>query len=174
VRIGIQRGVQGFALSFVRTFTQISQSADFVKQELQAAGKTGRFTYLLKIEDPIGVRNLKFVLAQCKQVNLNVIVLAARGDLFTEMPQEDLPLVQEAIITVCHDAKVPVMVGTGIFTTMQRKPVPSRAEYVDVFHMCRQGVDWVLLSDETSNSKYPVEVVKLLNAALRKYAISEA
>ncbi len=174
VRIGIQRGVYGFALSFVRAFTQISQSADFIKQELQAAGKTGQFTYLLKIEDPIGVRNLKSILVQCKQVNLNVIVLAARGDLFTEMPQEDLPLVQDAIITECHDAKVPVMVGTGIFTTMQRKPVPSRAEYVDVFHMCRQGVDWVLLSDETSNSRYPVEAVKLLNIALKKYAISEA
>ncbi len=169
VRLGIQQGIQAFALSFIRTFTQIEQSADFIKQEQHAASKASNNTYLLKIEDPVGVRNLNSILIQCKQANLRIIVLVARGDLFTEMPREDLPLVQDAIITVCHDAGVPVMVGTGIFASMQRKPFPSRAEYGDVFHMCKQGVDWVLLSDETSNGIYPVEVVRTLLATLKKY-----
>ncbi len=172
VRLGIQLGVQAFAFSFIRTFTQISQSADFVKQEQQAAGKPGQITYLLKIEDPVGVGNLKSILTQCKQANLSVIVLVARGDLFTEMPREDLPLVQDAIINLCHAASVPVMVGTGIFGSMQRRPVPSRAEYVDVFHICKQSVDWILLSDETANGQYPVEVVRALNTALKKYSTS--
>ncbi len=169
-RVGIQHGVYGFALSFIRTFDQILQTMDFIDRETQKAGKKNNFTYLLKIEDPVGVRNLKSILEQCKQANLNVIALVARGDLFTEMLHEDLPLVQEALVSACHCASVPVMVGTGIFTTMQRKPLPSRAEYVDVYNICKQGVDWVLLSDETSNGDYPVEVVRVLNAALKKYS----
>ncbi len=171
-RVGIQHGVQGFALSFIRAFDQITLSTEFINQEIQAAGVKRNLVYLLKIEDPHGVRNLKVILEQCKAASLNVIVLVARGDLFTEMPREELPLVQDAIIATCRDASVPVMVGTGIFSSMQRKPVPSRAEYVDVFHLCKQSVDWILLSDETANGQYPVEVVRALTAALKKFCTS--
>ncbi|MHA1733983.1 MAG: pyruvate kinase [Promethearchaeota archaeon] len=170
VDVGVRGGVTGFALSFVRSFDQVYNTVEYIRDEAERRGGGQEFTYLLKIEDLTGRDNLGNILRQCRSRKIATRVIVARGDLFVEVPRVDLPFVQREIVETCHQHNTPVVVGTGIFKSMQERPFASRAEYADLFQIVRQGADWVLLSDEVSNSKYPREVVLAVRNALLKYA----
>ncbi len=62
------------------------------------------------------------------------------------------------------------MVATQLLTSMTMNPVPpTRAEVVDIMTAVKQGVDALLLTDETAVGKYPVEAVKWLERIAAKY-----
>lgn len=169
VQIGIEKHVQGFAPSFVRNFEQLNETVTFIEGLRQKVMNPPPITYLIKIEDLIGVQNLPTILTRGKQVGLKMIVMVARGDLFNELPPEDLPVTQQYIVTLCHEHQVPVMVATGIFTSMKENERPTRAEYMDLFQICMQGADWILLSDEIANGTHPIEVVAAVRKSLLRF-----
>jgi len=172
VQIGIEKHVQGFAPSFIRDFDQLNKTTEYVKEVRQKVMGAPPVTYLIKIEDSIGVQNLPSILTQGKQAGLKMIIMVARGDLFNELSPEDLPIVQQYIINLCHEQQIPVMIATGIFTSMKENEKPSRIEYQDLFQICAQNADWILLSDEVANGKHPVEVVATINKTLQRFSAS--
>jgi pyruvate kinase len=95
--------------------------------------------------------------------------MVARGDLFVELSYEELPFAQEHIIKVCKKYDVPVIVGTGILSSMQHRKNPSQAEICDVYNILKSGVDSFMLSGETSYGQNPALVVKTLNDISQKY-----
>lgn len=91
-------------------------------------------------------------------------IMVARGDLAVEVGAELVPIVQRRTISLCRKYSKISIVATQMMASMVDSPEPTRAEVSDVATAVIQGVDVVMLSDETAAGKYPGETV----AAMKK------
>jgi len=153
LRFGLRTGVDYVAMSFLRTPADVRA----VKKLIPSGGPK----LIAKIEKSEAVKNLQGILAESDGA------MVARGDLGIEVPIETVPAIQKDIIARCNSAGKPVIVATQMLVSMVNFPVPSRAEVTDVSTAILDGTDAVMLSDETTVGKYPVEAVKMLDRIAR-------
>ena len=153
LRFGLKLGVDYIAASFVRTPGDIRA----IRKLIPAGGPL----VIAKIEKKEGVGNFGAILDESDGA------MVARGDLGIEVPIETVPLIQKEIINTSNEAGKPVIVATQMLVSMVNFPVPSRAEVTDVSTAILDGADAVMLSDETTVGKYPVESVKMLDKIAR-------
>ena len=118
---------------------------------------------IAKIETPSALRSLE------KIIEVADLVLVARGDLGMHFPLQEVPRLQEKIVTESIKRGKPVIVATQILGSMIENPVPTRSEIVDVVTAVREGVDVLMLTGETAIGKYPVETVRWLRRILETY-----
>ncbi len=90
------------------------------------------------------------------------VIIIARGDLGNDMPLWELPRVQKRIEDACHKAGKPYIVVTQMLASMERNPVPTRAEVSDIYHAVYHGAWGVMLTGETAVGAYPVEAIRYL------------
>jgi pyruvate kinase len=153
LRFGLSQGVDYVAISFVRTPSDVRA----VKRLVPPGGPK----LVAKIEKKEAVQNLRGILDHADGV------MVARGDLGIEVPIETVPAIQKEIIGLSNRAGKPVIVATQMLLSMVNFPVPSRAEVTDVSTAILDGADAVMLSDETTVGKYPVEAVRMLDRIAR-------
>jgi pyruvate kinase len=153
LKFGLEHGVDFVATSFVRAPSDIRS----VKRLVPPDGPM----LIAKIEKQEAVRNFDAILEEADGV------MVARGDLGIEAPIETVPAIQKRIIAKCNRAGKPVIVATQMLMSMVNYPVPSRAEVTDVSTAILDGTDAVMLSDETTVGKYPVESVLMLDRIAR-------
>ncbi|WP_047981611.1 pyruvate kinase [Ornithinibacillus contaminans] len=152
IEFGISQGIDFIAASFVRRASDILE----IRELLEKHDAT-HIQIIPKIENQEGVDNIDSIL----EVSDGLMV--ARGDLGVEIPAEDVPLVQKALIRKCNTAGKPVITATQMLDSMQRNPRPTRAEASDVANAIFDGTDAIMLSGETAAGNYPVESVKTMN-----------
>ena len=87
-------------------------------------------------------------------------LLVARGDLGVEIGIEQLPAVQEMLVSKAISYNKIVIVATQMMESMIHSRVPTRAEVFDVANAVTSGVDAIMLSAETAIGKYPVDVIQ--------------
>jgi pyruvate kinase len=153
LKFGVTHGVDFVAISFVRTPADVKA----VRKLMPANGPR----LISKIEKKEAVRSFKGILAESDGV------MVARGDLGIEVPIETVPGIQKSIIVSCNEVGKPVIVATQMLVSMVNFPVPSRAEVTDVSTAILDGTDAVMLSDETTVGRYPVESVRMLDRIAR-------
>jgi pyruvate kinase len=156
ITLGVELGVDFFALSFVR------QKSDLDQLHSVLTGKRSKALVIAKIEDQLAVRAINDMIEGAD------VIMIARGDLGIECPMEELPIIQRRIVKSCLRLGKPVIVATQMLESMITNPVPTRAEITDVANAVFEQADAVMLSGETSLGRYPVECVGVLNrVALR-------
>lgn len=153
LKFGLQQEVDFVAMSFVRTPGDVRAVRKLVPRDGPLL--------VAKIEKKEAVANFDEILSEADGV------MVARGDLGIEVPIETVPTIQKSIISRCNEAGKPVIVATQMLLSMVNFPVPSRAEVTDVSTAILDGTDAVMLSDETTVGKYPVEAVGMLDKIAR-------
>jgi pyruvate kinase len=152
ILFGIEQGVDFIAASFVRRASDVLEIRQLLEDNNAAT-----IQIVPKIENQEGVDNIDEVL----EVSDGLMV--ARGDLGVEIPAEEVPLVQKALIKKCNALGKPVITATQMLDSMQRNPRPTRAEASDVANAIFDGTDAIMLSGETAAGAYPTEAVQTMH-----------
>jgi len=161
IRVGIEVGIDFYALSFVRE----PDDVDIMRRFLNDNGSNARI--VAKIEDQSAITNLDDIITAADAL------MVARGDLGIEIPYETLPMVQKAAVTSCLRRGKPVIVATHMLESMITQPVPTRAEITDVANAAIEQADCVMLSGETATGKYPIQCVEVLNRVIGAIEIQD-
>jgi pyruvate kinase len=151
VALGARLGVEFIALSFVREESDIEQLRRVLKR------KKSKALIMAKIEDQSAVQSIEAIIKGADAI------MVARGDLGIEVPMEELPIIQRRIVKSCIRLGKPVVVATHMLESMTLNPLPTRAEITDVANAVFEQADAVMLSNETTIGRYPVECVQILN-----------
>lgn len=138
------------AHSFVRT----KQDLIDIQNILDTRGS--HIKLIAKIENQEGVDHIDEILDHCYSI------MVARGDLGVELPAEQIPITQRALVQKCIESKKPVIIATQMLHSMIHSPRPTRAEVSDIAGAIYQRVDAIMLSGETANGAYPVEAVRTM------------
>ena len=148
------------ALKLGATFVGLSFviSADDVEKVKSIVGD--KAWVISKIEKKGALENLKEIIKKSDGV------MVARGDLGVEIGLANLPQTQRRIIRLSRLYGKPVILATQVLESMVSSPIPTRAEVIDVANSVSQGVDAIMLSDETAMGQYPLEAVKTLHALI--------
>lgn len=144
-------------VSFARDAQHIASVRGFVDR---LGGKN--IKVLAKIESPSGVRRIRDILDEADGV------VVARGDLGMHFPLEEIPRIQEEIVSVARSKYKPVVVATQLLSSMIEHPTPTRSEVMDVYNAVKMGVDALMLTSETAIGKYPVHAVTWLTRIASK------
>jgi len=156
VDVGVEEGVEFFALSFVREPDDLDIFHRYLSDHCSPA------KVIAKIEDQQAIRNLEDI------IKASDGLMIARGDLGVECPFEDLPIIQSRAISACIQNTTPVIVATHMLESMIDSPIPTRAEVTDIANAIREEADCVMLSGETTIGKYPVECVETINRIAKR------
>jgi pyruvate kinase len=156
LEFALSQNVDWVALSFVRSDKDIYELRDKINERGKKA------LIIAKIEKPEAVRNIDAI------VKATDGVMIARGDLGVEMPMEEVPVIQKAVVRKCLANSKPVIIATQMMESMIANPKPTRAEANDVANAVMDGADAVMLSGETSVGLYPVRVVEFMDRIIRK------
>lgn len=148
---GIEEGADIYSLSFVCSAQDVLDIRNFLK-------KHGEENAILcsKIESELGVRNLDEI------IEVSDSLMVARGDLGVEIPFEQIPNVQNEIISKCIAKGKTVITATEMLESMINNARPTRAEISDVANAVEDGSSAVMLSGESSAGKYPVLCVETM------------
>lgn len=137
-----------------------------------------------KVRDILEKNNKKdiglIVKVDCKEAydNIDEIISFAdsiminRDELGVEVPYQDLPNVQKEIIRKANDNTKEVILTTQMLHSMIYNPRPTRAEVSDVANAIIDGVDAVMLIEETAIGNYPKEALETIDRII-KYVESQ-
>ncbi len=150
LEFGLEQGVDYVAMSFVRTQGDVLE----VKELMTRRGRS--VPVIAKIEKHEALDHIDEIIAVVDGI------MVARGDLAVETALERVPVVQKELILKCNRAGKPVITATQMLKSMVDNPRPTRAEANDVANAVLDGTDAVMLSEETTVGRYPVEAVRTM------------
>ena len=154
LQFGVEQNVDWVALSFVRTGEDVRYARAHLNQLNSQA------PVMAKLERRECIDNLDDILREVDGI------MVARGDLGVEMPMEEVPVIQKNMVKKANEAGKISSVATQMLRSMVNSPTPTRAEISDIANAVLDGCDSILLSDEIAVGAYPVEAVRIADAAI--------
>ncbi len=156
MRFGVEMGVDIVAVSFVKDPVDVLMAKKYIKSF------GGDQPVFAKIEKHEAVKNADAI------VDAADGIMVARGDLGVEIEIERVPIVQKELVAKSIDRGKPVITATQMLTSMINSPFPTRADVSDIANAVLDGTDAVMLSDETTVGRYPVEAVEMMDRTIRE------
>ncbi len=144
------------AASFISSARDVQIIRTFIKKH------NPQLQIIAKIENTAAVKNIKDIVAATDGV------MVARGDLGENLPYEQLPALQELILTEAQNQGKVVIVATQMLETLMKHPLPKRPEVTDVATAVRARVDAVMLSGETASGQYPLEAINVMHKIIKE------
>ncbi|MBP6005606.1 pyruvate kinase [Candidatus Saccharibacteria bacterium] len=155
IRFAVDNGVDYIALSFVQEAKDVEQLRGILKK-----ANAEHIGIITKIETQAALRSLESIIVSSD------VVMVARGDLGTETPIENVPMIQKRIIKLAKLSRKPVIVATQMLESMINSPMPTRAEVSDIANAVIDQADCLMLSGETAAGYYPLEVIQLMKRTI--------
>ncbi|MFC1937623.1 pyruvate kinase [Chloroflexota bacterium] len=156
IRFACKQNPDFIALSFVGKPEDLVQARALLNQQGCDA------PVIVKVERGQAVAHFDQIL------NISDGIMVARGDLGVDIPIQRIPLVQKEIIRKCNRAGKPVITATQMLESMVEANRPTRAEVTDVANAIFDGTDAIMLSEETSVGKYPVQAVRMMSQVAKE------
>jgi len=148
---GIHMGVDYVAISFIQ------DAGDIRKVKKWLTDRKQQIPLIAKIEKSEALCNIEEILSESDGI------MIARGDLGVEIPPEEVPLIQKALIQKANKTSKIVITATQMLESMTEHLRPTRAETTDVANAVLDGTDALMLSAETAMGKYPVDALKMMD-----------
>ena len=152
VHFACQNDVDFVACPFVSNLDEIKK----VKSILQANGKKD-IRLIVKIDCKEAYENIDEIIQFADSIMIN------RDELGMELPYQDLPGIQKEIIRKANTAIKEVILTTQMLHSMIYNPRPTRAEVSDVANAVIDGVDAIMLIEETAIGSYPKEALETVD-----------
>ena len=143
------------ACPFVGNLEEITK----VKELIKSHGKN--IGIIVKIDCKDGYDNLDDILEIADAIMIN------RDELGVDISYEDLPGIQKEIVRRANEAAKVVILTTQMLYSMIYNPRPTRAEVSDVANAIFDGVDAVMLTEETAIGDYPCEALETVDRIIR-------
>jgi len=174
---GILTSRKGINIPDINLDTGVTQrDLELLKEALDLGADFIGVSFVLSKEDIIKVKeivkNKAWVIAKIETKKAlndleNIIrvsdgVMVARGDLGVDIGFLNLIFAQKKIIKISRLYGKPVILATQVLESMVNNTIPTRAEVIDASVSVLEGVDAIMLSDETAIGNYPVDSVKIL------------
>ncbi|MFC0270482.1 pyruvate kinase [Metabacillus herbersteinensis] len=157
ILFGIENGIDYIAASYIRKAADIEEVRELLKSH-----HAEHIKIIAKIENQEGVTNVEEI------IKASDGIMVARGDLGVEVPIEEVPFIQKKLIAACNLESKLVIVATQMLDSMQRNPIPTRAEVSDVANAVLDGTNAVMLSGETAVGTFPVASVDMMDRIVRR------
>ena len=152
VHFACQNDVDFVACPFVSNLDEIRK----VKSILQANEKKD-IRLIVKIDCKEAYENIDEIIQFADSIMIN------RDELGMELPYQDLPGIQKEIIRKANIAIKEVILTTQMLHSMIYNPRPTRAEVSDVANAVIDGVDAIMLIEETAIGNYPKEALETVD-----------
>lgn len=143
------------ACPFVGNLEEITKVKELVKSHGKNIG------IIVKIDCKDGYDNLDGILAIADAIMIN------RDELGVDISYEDLPGIQKEIVRRANEAAKVVILTTQMLYSMVYNPRPTRAEVSDVANAIFDGVDAIMLTEETAIGDYPCEALETVDRIIR-------
>lgn len=152
VHFACQNDVDFVACPFVSNLDEIRK----VKEILHENDKKD-IGLIVKIDCKEAYENVDEIIKFADSIMIN------RDELGMELPYQNLPSIQKEIIRKANKATVEVILTTQMLHSMIYNPRPTRAEVSDVANAIIDGVDAIMLIEETAVGNYPKEALQTVD-----------
>lgn len=144
----------------MQPFVRRREELEAVRSALDEKGGEN-IRIMAKIESVEGVENIGQIIPACDEICI------ARGDLGNALGLCELPAAQKRLAAQCRAAGRDFTVVTQMLHSMEKSPIPTRAEMSDIFNAVLDGAASLMLTGETAVGAYPVEAVEYLVSCAR-------
>ena len=152
VQFACKNDVDFVACPFVSNLDEIRK----VKDILHANGKKD-IGLIVKIDCKEAYENIDEIIQFADSIMIN------RDELGMELSYQDLPSIQKEIIRKANASIKEVILTNQMLHSMIYNPRPTRAEVSDVANAVIDGVDAIMLIEETATGSYPKEVLETVD-----------
>ena len=155
IALAVELDADYIALSFIRDADDVLDVIDIL-----ISLKNEHMQIISKIENRSSVDDLENI------IKVSDGIMVARGDLCLETSFEETPYLQKKIIKETLKSNKICIVATQMLATMQNSAKPTRAEISDIANAVVDGVDAVMLSEETAVGSYPIATLDVMRKTI--------